>query len=445
MPSPTASTRCYSTAMHYPGGVNLLANTSVVAIGLLLAPVTWLFGPIATLNVALTLAPALSALSMYVLLRRWVAWAPAAFVGGLLYGFSPFILVTLTDAHLMLGMAVVPPLVVACLDELLFRQRRQAGTDRGRPRPPADRAVLHRHRGPGDHGTDGSGRGRPDRRLLGLAAPIRAPGPRGVCSRPACRPARPWPCCYWSFPRGTPSRARPTSGARCGRALYRPHRPQATDGTELLLVPLVAVEQCRGHGARSHRRRLSGAGPVVPVLRDLDGRRRSGWHRGVVAGPPALAVRRHRRRLCRAVPGEPGGRLAALEVLAEPAHPRERRALPLRPDHLPCRRRHAGVDRRARLRGRQSMARLAGATEAAGPTGPSRRAARHPSLGRCSGGNGGGGDRPGPAGDLSGPVDPGDGRARATSLRGSRRWHPRSPTIRSCSSFPPPSPRSTIR
>ncbi len=125
MPSPTASTRCYSTAMHYPGGVNLLANTSVVAIGLLLAPVTWLFGPIASLNVALTLAPTLSAVSMYVLLRRWVTWAPAAFVGGLLYGFSPFILVTLTDAHLMLGMAVVPPLVVACLDELLFRQRRK--------------------------------------------------------------------------------------------------------------------------------------------------------------------------------------------------------------------------------------------------------------------------------------------------------------------------------
>ncbi len=79
----------YSTAMHVPVGVNLLANTSVVAIGVLLAPVTWLFGPVATLNVALTLAPALSALSMFVLLRRWVTWTPAAFVGGLLYGFSP--------------------------------------------------------------------------------------------------------------------------------------------------------------------------------------------------------------------------------------------------------------------------------------------------------------------------------------------------------------------
>ena len=115
----------YSNAMSYPGGVNLLDNTSELAIGVVLAPVTWAFGPVATLNVALTLAPALSALTMFVLLRRWVTWSPAAFVGGLLYGFSPFVVVSLTDAHLMIGMAPVPPLVVLCLDELLFRQRRR--------------------------------------------------------------------------------------------------------------------------------------------------------------------------------------------------------------------------------------------------------------------------------------------------------------------------------
>jgi hypothetical protein len=113
----------YSTAMGYPGGVNLPASTSELAIGVVLTPITWIFGVIATLNVALTLAPALSALAMFVLLHRWVSWTPAAFVGGLFYGFSPFIMVSLVDAHLMLGMAVVPPLVVACLDELLVRQR----------------------------------------------------------------------------------------------------------------------------------------------------------------------------------------------------------------------------------------------------------------------------------------------------------------------------------
>jgi hypothetical protein len=114
----------YSTAMFHPTGVNLLSNTAEVGFGVVLAPVTWLFGPIATLNVALTLSPALSALAMFVLLRRWVSWSPAAFAGGLLYGFSPFVLISLTDAHLMLGAAFVPPLMVLCLDEIFVRQRR---------------------------------------------------------------------------------------------------------------------------------------------------------------------------------------------------------------------------------------------------------------------------------------------------------------------------------
>jgi len=113
----------YSTHLFHPTGINLLSNTAEVGMGIVLAPVTWLFGPIATLNVALTLSPFLSALAMYVLLRRWVSWAPAAFVGGLLYGFSPFVLVELSDAHLMLGFTAVPPLLVLCLDELLVRQR----------------------------------------------------------------------------------------------------------------------------------------------------------------------------------------------------------------------------------------------------------------------------------------------------------------------------------
>jgi hypothetical protein len=113
----------YSTYLFHPAGVNLLSNTAEVGLGIVLAPVSWAFGPIATLNVALTLSPFLSALAMYVLLRRWVAWSPAAFVGGLLYGFSPFVVVSLTDAHLMLGFAAVPPLLVLCLDELFVRQR----------------------------------------------------------------------------------------------------------------------------------------------------------------------------------------------------------------------------------------------------------------------------------------------------------------------------------
>jgi hypothetical protein len=114
----------YSSIVNHPAGVNMLANTSVLAIGVALAPVTWLWGPVATLNVASTLAPVLSALAMYLLLRRWVSWSPAAFVGGLLYGFSPFMVIALSWAHLMMALTVVPPLLVIGLDQLLVRQTR---------------------------------------------------------------------------------------------------------------------------------------------------------------------------------------------------------------------------------------------------------------------------------------------------------------------------------
>jgi hypothetical protein len=116
----------YSKAMLYPNGVNLLSNTGVLAIGIPLAPVTWLFGPVATVNVASVLAPTLSATAMYWALRRWVLWKPAAFLGALFYGFSPFVLYSLGNSYLTLSFLAIPPLLLGCLDELLVRQRRSS-------------------------------------------------------------------------------------------------------------------------------------------------------------------------------------------------------------------------------------------------------------------------------------------------------------------------------
>jgi hypothetical protein len=113
----------YTATLFHPVGTNLVQ--SPWDLGLPLAPVTWIFGPVASLNVALTLSPVLSALAMFVLLRRWVSWSPAAFAGGLFYGFSPFVLVELSNSHLNLGMVAVPPLIVLCLDDLFVRQRRR--------------------------------------------------------------------------------------------------------------------------------------------------------------------------------------------------------------------------------------------------------------------------------------------------------------------------------
>ena len=113
----------YSGAMFHPGGVNLLAQTSVMGMSVPLIPVTWLFGPVASLNVASTLAPALSAFAMYLVLHRWVRWEGASYVGGLLYGFSPAVLTSLQFAHLMTAAIMVLPLILAVLDDIVLRQR----------------------------------------------------------------------------------------------------------------------------------------------------------------------------------------------------------------------------------------------------------------------------------------------------------------------------------
>jgi len=114
----------FSGAMFPPVGINLLSNTGVLLIGFVLSPITYFFGPVLSLNIALIFSPALSALAMFVLIRRWVKWQQAAFVGGFMYGFCSFIMVSLLNGQLHQGMSVFPPLIVALLDAILIRQRR---------------------------------------------------------------------------------------------------------------------------------------------------------------------------------------------------------------------------------------------------------------------------------------------------------------------------------
>ena len=104
--------------LNAPVGVNLMDNTSMSLLGVLGAPITFLFGPIATYNVLLDLAYAGSSMAFYFMARRFVRWRPAAFAGGLLYGFSPFAAAE-GLAHLFLVVAVIPPIVILVLDRFL--------------------------------------------------------------------------------------------------------------------------------------------------------------------------------------------------------------------------------------------------------------------------------------------------------------------------------------
>ena len=121
----TGSSPLTTTLLWHPHGINVLDQASQLGLGLPLAPLTWAGGSILSMNVALTLAPALSALAVYVLLDRWRIWRPAAFAGGLVYGFSPLVVMNLAEAHLVIGFVAVPPLIVLCLDELILRRTRR--------------------------------------------------------------------------------------------------------------------------------------------------------------------------------------------------------------------------------------------------------------------------------------------------------------------------------
>jgi len=100
-----------TAAMNAPHGVNVMWNTFMLLPGLLLAPVTLLFGPQASLTVLITAGFAGSATAMFAVLRRWEVSVAGAALGAAVYGFSPALLHSAVG-HYDLQFAVLPPLII---------------------------------------------------------------------------------------------------------------------------------------------------------------------------------------------------------------------------------------------------------------------------------------------------------------------------------------------
>jgi hypothetical protein len=113
-----------TTAMNAPHGVNLMWNTSLLLPGIVISPITLLFGPQVALTTLLIIGFTGSAAAMFFVLRRWDVSLLAAAIGGALYGFSPA-LVNSGIGHYSLVLAILPPLMV---DRVL-----RLATGRGRP------------------------------------------------------------------------------------------------------------------------------------------------------------------------------------------------------------------------------------------------------------------------------------------------------------------------
>jgi len=109
--------------MNAPSGVNLMWNSLMAPIGLVLAPLTVAAGPVLAYNVAVVGAITLSALACSVALRRYADGRAGPLIGGAVYGFSPYV-ASHAGLHLNLVAAWSPPLVLIVIDELLVRRRR---------------------------------------------------------------------------------------------------------------------------------------------------------------------------------------------------------------------------------------------------------------------------------------------------------------------------------
>jgi hypothetical protein len=113
----------FTQYINTPRGANLAIDTAMPLLGVLGTPITLLAGPVATFNLLLKLGLAASGASMFWVLRRYTSWWPAAFGGGLLFAFSPY-LAGQAVRHVFLSFVPLVPLFLPLLDDWLVSRRR---------------------------------------------------------------------------------------------------------------------------------------------------------------------------------------------------------------------------------------------------------------------------------------------------------------------------------
>jgi hypothetical protein len=111
--------------INHPSGVNLMWNSFAPVLALVLWPVTAAAGVVAAYNLLLAAEIVLSAWCAYLAIRRLVGSRVAAVCGGLVYGFSPYLLAH-AHGHAKITFGLLPPLLLVALHEILVVQRHRA-------------------------------------------------------------------------------------------------------------------------------------------------------------------------------------------------------------------------------------------------------------------------------------------------------------------------------
>jgi hypothetical protein len=98
--------------LNSPDGVNMLANTTVIALGVVFTPITLLFGAAATFAVLVPLNLAATALAWYLLFNRTMGASRfAAVTGAALCGFGPG-MISQSNAHLHITAQWLVPVMI---------------------------------------------------------------------------------------------------------------------------------------------------------------------------------------------------------------------------------------------------------------------------------------------------------------------------------------------
>ncbi|GAB3151514.1 glycosyl transferase [Micromonospora sonneratiae] len=101
-----------SYRMNAPSGVNMMANTSVLAVSIPMTPLTLVLGPRLTFNIFLTLALIATATTWYFVLSRHVVTSrAAAWLGALFCGFAPS-MVSHANGHPNIVSQFLVPLII---------------------------------------------------------------------------------------------------------------------------------------------------------------------------------------------------------------------------------------------------------------------------------------------------------------------------------------------
>ncbi|MGC5377268.1 hypothetical protein ACPXB1_02170 [Micromonospora sp. DT68] len=131
--------------LNAPDGVNLMANTTVIALGIVCAPITLLLGAPVTFALLAAANLAGTALAWYLLFHRMLRTRRlAAALGGGLCGFGPGI-VSQTNSHLHMTAQWLVPVIVWLVVRLLRASdpgRTPAGSARALPSRPDRRRMI---------------------------------------------------------------------------------------------------------------------------------------------------------------------------------------------------------------------------------------------------------------------------------------------------------------